>query len=196
MFHLTQDKNTKVKIAKGSCRSISEFNIFDALAENSDLINQFGGHSQAAGVSINLENLNKLKINLEKTVSEKLTPEDLTQKLNLDAELNLFDLNKNFMKNLSLLEPFGHDNHCPNFYLKNAVLLQAPVLLKELHVKCQIFADGVIKPVIFFNRPEIYDKLIKQGEDSFDLAVQVSENHWRGKVNIELMGLDVAGLKN
>ncbi len=189
LFHLTKDG-----LAKGSCRSIPEFSIFDALAKNSDLIQQFGGHHQAAGLSLKVENLSLLKTNLEKLVLEQLTPEDLIQKLALDAELALPDLDKNFMRNLSFLEPFGHQNSCPSFYLKDVVLVQQPVLMKSLHVKCQVFSQGIIKPVVFFNRPELYDSLINHGDKKFDLAVQVTENHWQGRVNIELQGIDVAGI--
>ncbi len=78
------------------------------------------------------------------------------------------------------------------FYVKDAVLVQKPILLKDAHVKCSMFADGVIKPVIFFNRPELFDQLMNVGQDSFDLAVQVSENHWNGKISIELQGIDIA----
>lgn len=189
LFHLTKDG-----LAKGSCRSIPEFSIFDALAKNSDLIQQFGGHHQAAGLALKIENLSLLKASLEKLVSEQLTPEDLLQKLPLDAELSLLDLDKNFMRNLSFLEPFGHQNSCPSFYLKDVVLVQQPTIMKSLHVKCQVFSQGIIKPVLFFNRPELYDILINHGDKKFDLAVQVMENHWQGRVNIELQGIDVAGI--
>lgn len=187
LFHLTKDG-----LAKGSCRSIPEFSIFSALAQNSDLIQQFGGHHQAAGLALKLENLPALKERLEALVAAQLTPADLQQKLALDAELTLPDLNQNFMRALSLLEPFGHQNSCPSFYLKDAVLVQQPTLMKELHVKCQIFSQGMVKPVVFFNRPELFASLQQQAERPFDLAVQVTENHWQGRVNIELQGLDVA----
>ncbi len=107
-------------------------------------------------------------------------------------KLNLPDLTKKFTDDLAHLEPFGNQNSHPSFYVKEAVLVQKPMLLKDAHVKCSIFADGVIKPVIFFNRPELFDQLMNIGQDSFDLAVQVSENHWNGKVSIELQGIDIA----
>jgi hypothetical protein len=65
-------------------------------------------------------------------------------------------------------------------------------MLKDAHVKCSVFADGVIKPIIFFNRPELFEKLQAVGQNSFSLAVQVMENHWNGRVTIELQGLDIA----
>ena len=58
-----------------------------------------------------------------------------------------------------------------------------------------MFADGVIKPVVFFNRPELFALLKAQEQEPFDLAVHISENHWQGRTNIELIGVDVAGLK-
>lgn len=182
---------TKNGLAKGSCRSIPEFNMFNALSSAGHLLEQFGGHSLAAGLSLKLENVSALKALLEAQVAEQLTAEDLTLKLSLDAEMNLSDITKKFMTDMEYLQPFGNENAEPVFYVKNVVLVQKPQLLKDAHVKCSIFADGVVKPVIFFKRPELFELLMQQGEEPFDLAAQVSENHWNGKVSLELMGLDV-----
>lgn len=191
LFHLT-----KSGLAKGSCRSIPEFNMFDALTSCSDLLQQFGGHSIAAGLSLKQENLPKLKEHLETLVAQQLTADDLTLKLTLDADVALSDLTKKLVTDMEHLEPFGNANKEPSFYIKDVSLVQKPVLLKDQHVKCRVFSDGVIKPVIFFNRPELFNLLIEQGEESFDIAGQITENHWDGKVSIELRGIDIAGLKN
>ncbi len=191
LFHLTKDG-----LAKGSCRSIPEFNMFNALQDSKDLLKQFGGHSLAAGLALKIENLPKLKENLEKLVSEQLTEFDLKQKVTLDAQAKLSDLNKKFMADMGHLEPFGNENKNPAFFIQNVVLTQKPKLLKDLHVKCSVFADGMIKPVIFFNRPELFEKFMNCGEESFSLAAHVTENHWNGKVNIELNGLDVSFAKD
>lgn len=187
LFHLTKDG-----LAKGSCRSIPEFNIFNALDASKDLLIQFGGHSFAAGLSLKAENLPKLKDNLERLINEQLTPFDLQQKIELDAEMILSDLTKKFMADMQHLEPFGNENEQPKFYFKDVVQVQKPKLLKDAHVKCFVFADGVIKPVIFFNRPELFDILTTCGPEPFCLAARVAENHWNGRVNIELMGIDIA----
>ncbi len=186
LFHLTKDG-----MAKGSCRSIGGFNIFDALNESKDLLEKFGGHSQAAGLSLKAENLPILKERLEQSISTKLSDFDLKQKLNLEAEIKLMDLNNKFISDLEHLEPFGHKNERPYFYIKDVVLVQKPLLLKDVHIKCYIFADGIIKPVMFFNSLDLFEKLSSIGEESFDLAAQVTENHWNGKTNVELLGLDV-----
>ena len=187
LFHLTKDG-----IAKGSCRSIPEFNMFDALTASSDLLMQFGGHSVAAGLSLPIGNLSELKIRLEKLVSEQLTPFDLQPKIRVDAEVGLSDLTKKFIDDLEHLEPFGNSNEQPIFYVNNVVQVQKPQLLKDAHVKCFMFAEGVIKPVMFFNRPELFNFFTENYEKSFTLAARVSENHWQDRVNIELMGVDVA----
>lgn len=183
---------TKDGLLKGSCRSIDAFNMFDGLHECKEHLLQFGGHSQAAGLSLKKEELPPLKEKLEALIAEQLTPEDLQQKLIIDADAKLHEFNQRFIKDLAHLEPFGCENKQPVFAIHDVVVVQKPKLLKEAHVKCSVFADGVIKPVIFFNRPDIYEKLLSQEHDSFSLAAQVQENHWNGRVNIELTGIDIA----
>ena len=179
-------------LAKGSCRSIEGFDIFTALQTASHLLGKFGGHPMAAGLSLPAENLQKFKDHMEKLVSEQLTAEDLEQKLELDADLSMLDVNKKFVSDLEHMEPFGSENREPAFYLKGASVVKRPILMKELHVKCSVFADGVIKPVIFFNRPELFEFFNERYENEVDLAVKVVENSWNGRTNIELGGIDVA----
>ena len=190
LFHLTKDG-----IAKGSCRSISEFSIFDGLVESAHLIETFGGHAQAAGLAIKVENLPQLKENLEKKVAAELTPFDLQQKLRIDAHAKLPDFSQKIIADMTNLEPFGHQNSQPYFYIKDVVLVQRPTLMKDLHVKCVIFADGVVKPLVFFNRPELFPLLVAQGDETFDVVAQVMENYWNGKTTIELQGVDIAKLR-
>lgn len=187
LFHLTKDG-----LAKGSCRSIPEFNMFDALTASSDLLIQFGGHSIAAGLSLKVENLSELKTRLESLVAAQLTPEDLQPKIRIDAEVTLPDLTKKFIADMEHLEPFGNSNDQPIFYVDNVVQVQKPQLMKDLHVKCFMFAEGIIKPVVFFNRPQLFELLNEQYEKTFVLAARVSENHWQDRVNIELIGVDIA----
>jgi single-stranded-DNA-specific exonuclease len=190
LLHLTKSGK-----AKGSCRSIDGFNMFEALESASHLLDQFGGHAMAAGLSLDAEKLNGLKEHLEDRTRKLLTPEDFVNKLELDAPLAMGDVNKKLVHDMRYFEPFGASNKEPQFLIEQVTLVQKPQLLKEQHLKCLVFVDGIIKPVIFFSRPDLYQPLLKQNEEPFDIAVQISENHWQGKINIELQGLDVAGLK-
>lgn len=187
LFHLTSDG-----IAKGSCRSIPEFNMFEALCQSRDILIQFGGHPMAAGLSLKVEHIPVLKERLEKLIAETLTPFDLKQKLVIDAQASMPDLTKKFIDDVAHLEPFGNANPHPIFYIPAVTQVQKPILMKDAHVKCHLFAEGVIKPVVFFNRPDLFEKLLAREQESFTVAAQVTENHWNGRVNIELTGLDVA----
>ena len=168
--------------------------MFDALYDVKHMLTTFGGHSQAAGLSLPASKLGELKAILEERIALALTPEDLQQKMVLDGEVMMSDITQKFVTDMNHLEPFGHANHQPSFYIKNVVQVQKPTLMKDLHVKCQLFSDGIVKPIVFFNRPELFEKFMNVGDGAFDVAAQVTENHWNGRTNIELLGLDVAGL--
>jgi single-stranded-DNA-specific exonuclease len=178
-------------LAKGSCRSIKEFNMFEALESAKHLLVQFGGHAQAAGLSLPLEHIPLLKTHLEERAAMLLTETDLQLKLRLDAQLSLTEVNKKLIHDLSLLEPFGNENEAPLFFLEDVQLVQVPQLLKDAHVKCMVFAEGVIKPVIFFNRPELYEILLDNQDKAVNMAVRVTQNTWQSRVTIELIGIDL-----
>lgn len=186
LFHCCDDG-----MARGSGRSIAGFNLFDALSDNKDLLDHFGGHALAAGLSLPIDKISLLKNRLEERIAALLTPFDLQQKLKLDAELTLPELTRTFVDDLQRLEPFGNENEQPLFYIKRVIMVQGPMLLKDQHVKCHIFADGIIKPIIFFNRPDLYQRLTALAGNQFDCAAYVTENHWNGNVNIELQGIDI-----
>jgi single-stranded-DNA-specific exonuclease len=187
LFHLTADGK-----AKGSCRSIKAFNMFDALSSCSQHLDQFGGHAMAAGLSLCATKVGTVKGLLEERTRELLKPGDFTLKLFVDGTLTMSDVTKKILSDMQLFEPFGAENSEPKFYISNICLVQRPQLLKDAHVKCAVFAEGVIKPIIFFNRADLYEKLLAQQEKPFSAVVQIKQNHWQGNSSIELIGLDVA----
>lgn len=186
LFHQTSDG-----MLKGSCRSIAEFNIFHALTDMKDIIIQFGGHALAAGLSIHKDNFTLFKERLNKAISAVVSLSNLVPKLRLDAELQLTEANKKMLSDLTLLEPFGNSNDQPMFYIRRLVLVESPVLLKDLHVKAQFFADGIIKQVIFFNRPELYEWIIEHRQEAMVIAAVISQNYWKDIIRIELIGHDI-----
>ncbi|MFC1854397.1 single-stranded-DNA-specific exonuclease RecJ [Candidatus Dependentiae bacterium] len=187
VLHITKDG-----IAKGSCRSIEEFDVFNALSKNRDILTSFGGHKCAGGLSLPVDKLDELKKRLESQVSEKLSLEDLRPKIQIDAGLELNDANNKLMRDLELMEPFGNQNPVPTFIIKEASLVKPPQVLKKKHVKCMFFSNGVVKPAIFFNRPDLIEFLTLYESKKFNIAAQVTQNEWRGNKTIELLGLDIA----
>lgn len=188
LLHITDEG-----LAKGSCRSIGGFNIFDALEQVRDILISFGGHPAAAGLSLKVEHLPLFKERMLALANSQIDNKDLQPKLSIDAELTLLDTNKKLLSDIDYLEPFGCENNQPLFYIKRVVLVDKPQLLKDAHVKCLVFADGIIKPVIFFNRPDLFALLMK-AQEPFDVVVHVRENIWQGRVNIEFQGIDIAGI--
>ncbi len=178
-------------IAKGSCRSVPGFNMFEALQEHKDILTTFGGHAQAAGLSLPADRLTELKARLEATITRSIPEFEAKPRITLDADITLPEVNTKLISDMALLEPFGNENTQPLFHLERVTLLEAPQLLKEAHTRCMVFADGIIKPVIFFNRPDVYTQLLEHRNDSFSLAVQVTENHFNGRTSVELQGLDI-----
>jgi single-stranded-DNA-specific exonuclease len=186
LFHLTPNG-----IAKGSCRSIPSINIFHALEAHKDILTSFGGHTVAAGVSLRHDKLDELKHRLNEHIAQQIPLEDLQPQLVIDATLDLHEANGQLMHDLEIMEPFGNKNPVPLFVINDVVLVRPPQLLKQLHVKCMIFSGGIVKPVIFFNRPDLYPLLQEQQDDPFSVVAQVTKNEWEGRTSIELQGVDV-----
>lgn len=179
-------------ILKGSCRSIPECDIFKALTSVKDLLISFGGHPMAAGLSLKEEHFDLFKKRLSEYITQYVTPETLIKKITCDAPLLLTDITQQLAHGLHYLEPFGCENAQPLFFIEQVTLLEPPHLLKEQHCKIRIFSEGVIKSVIFFNRPELYEWFSCNQDNSFSIAAYIAENHWNGKVSLELQGIDVA----
>lgn len=185
VFHLDQ-----AGIAKGSARSIPGFNLFTELEKNSAILKTFGGHKQAAGLSLDSKNLSLLKDSLESQISEHYSMEDLHPSVLVDAELRLSDLNAKFLQDYERLEPFGNENQTPTFLIKNVEIAGEPVLIKDKHLKLKVFSERTIKPVIFFNQPEFFEKIMSSESNKIDLVAQILINDFGGRTNLELQGVD------
>jgi len=186
LFHEKKDGTLR-----GSCRSIPEFDIFQALEENKDLLISFGGHSFAAGLTLKKEKIYDFKARLEEKISKELEPEDLKPKIDLDGQCQLSDMNAKMLHDLEQLEPFGNSNVQPSFFVEDVTLIRAPRILKDKHVKCSVFSEGVIKPIIFFNRPELLSFFNSVNDKPFTVACHVVKNEWNDQINVEMQGLDV-----
>ena len=187
LFH-----ETSHGLLKGSCRSNAQVNIFEVLQDAREHLLQFGGHAAAAGLSLKKEQFPFFKAHVEKVLHERWVEDDFKIKLTCDADLTLEEANSKLLRDLAYVEPFGCGNERPVFYIKGATVIGKPQLIKEEHVRCMLFADGVVKPVIFFGRPELFDILLKVENEQIQCAVYVVENNWEGRRRVEFHGIDVA----
>ena len=179
----------------GSARSIKEFDIHTALEQCSDLLEHFGGHKCAAGVSLKPENYEAFVKRFEQIVCATMSPQAMTPEIDIDAEVSFSE--HITAKNLRILKqfaPFGPGNEVPIFRSNNLVDtgLPAPRIVGLNHLKfsaIQLDARSRSYPAIAFKQAEHYDK-IRRGEP-FDLCYQLEENYWNGKTEIQLNVKDI-----
>lgn len=124
-------------MVKGSGRSISGYNMFEELIKCKSLLMQFGGHPMAAGLSIELNNIEPLRIMLNNNC--ELSDDDMIPKLRIDKKLNLNEITRDFIRELDVLEPFGKGNSTPVFGEKNIEVLKVSILGKNKNVLKFIF---------------------------------------------------------
>ena len=176
---------------KGSCRSIPDFDIVDALSECNEYLIGFGGHPIAAGLSIKKENFLRFKKKILKIANDKISSEKLVPMIYVDAELKLEDVNNRMLKFLNALEPYGPGNSRPIFISRNLHVDGIPRLIGQDQNTLKVYVKQNKTPYesIGFNMASHYEKLIKNVP--IDIAYVISENEWKGKTSIQLELKDI-----
>lgn len=162
-FNLPTIILTKGKeMPKGSGRSIEEYNLFEELLKCKDLIDKFGGHPMAAGLSIKKENIPILRKRLNENC--KLTKEDITPKIKIDKRIPLGFVNEELINSLEDLEPFGKGNSAPLFAEKGILISEIKFLGKDQNtLKLSCFINNKEKiDAIAFNRADEFKEIIKE----------------------------------
>ena len=176
-------------LAKGSARSVEAVDIFQALNDHRELFVAFGGHSGAAGMTLQVENLEALSEVLTAFILENQL--DLTQKpsLVLDEELNLAELSLDSVKSLEKLAPFGMNFAKPIFFLRDVQVESARTMGQDnAHLKLRLLKDGVNVDLVAFGQGQLAQEF-SQVKD-LELAVHLSVNQWNGHRTIQLMLVD------
>ena len=164
-------------LVTGSARSIKSFDIYDAIDHCSDLLEHFGGHKYAAGLSMKPENLPEFRRRFEAYVSEHLVDEDFVPELEVDLKINFSDITSKFMRILNQFAPFGPGNMAP----KHLKLTVSQVGDAELGVPP--FSGIAFQKGDLFNR-------IHDGEP-FSICYHLEYNTWQGKTNLQLNVKDI-----
>lgn len=172
-------------VGKGSCRSIRGFHMYEALFACKDLLEAFGGHAQAAGLTVKLENIPALRKRLNQIATEKLTEQDYIPVLDIEANLNVCDVDRGLLDELCCLEPYGMGNPRPTFACDNVELFDIRQIGKEgTHLRFKLKQDKVMATALAWNMGEEAEKL-KQ-VNTADIAFQPELNEWQGHVSIQL----------
>ena len=185
---LTESKG----MAAGSARSVKGFSVYDALNQCTDVLEQFGGHKYAAGMTLKLENVPTFQKKFEQVVANSIDPELLIPEIEIDAELELSAIQKSYFKILKQFAPFGPQNMKPTFVSKNVTGSYCKIV-GENHLKFNAEQNNVSVPAIAFNLSDKYE-LLRSGQ-AFDVVYHIEENEWQGRVNLQLMVQDIKASK-
>ena len=180
--------------ATGSARSIPGFDLYHAINECSDLLENFGGHMYAAGITLKLDNVQKFRDRFEEVVRSTVSPDLLIPQVDIDAELNFKDISPKLLRILKQFEPFGPENTAPVFFAENVSDNGSARLVgtDEDHLQLGLIQEEnpfTVYRGIAFNQAFHLSK-IKMGTP-FDIAYTLFENNFRGTTSIQLNIKDI-----
>ena len=181
-------KSTTDDLYTGSARSIKEFDVHAALEQCSDLLEHFGGHRCAAGVSVKPENLEAFKLRFEEVVNNTLPPEVMTPEIEIDAEIDFGKhITPKFLRILKQFGPFGPENNMPVFMSHSLVDTGYPRVVGTNHLKFNVISllsRSRSFPAIGFQLGKHFPR-VKKGEP-FTICYTLEENYWNGRTDIQI----------
>lgn len=169
----------------GSARSVVGFDLYEALDACSDLLEQFGGHKYAAGLTMRPENIPLFRERFETVVSATILPEMLQQEILIDAAAQLSEIDAKFFRILRQFEPFGPGNETPVFVSKRVTVVGSAQIVGANHLKMTVAqGDSPAFACIGFGLGEFMDDI--NSGTPFDICYTIEENVWREKRNLQL----------
>ena len=181
-------------LSTGSSRSVHGFDIYKAIESTRDLLENFGGHTYAVGLSLKEENIPEFTKRFEQYVIDNIKPEQLSQLISIDCELDFDEITPEFVGYLRRLNPFGPGNQKPIFSTKNVYDFGTSKLVgKNLeHIKLELVdsRSEVVLNGIAFNQAECFDYI--KAHKPFEICYTIEENKHQGNSSIQLM---VKGIK-
>ncbi|MBC7417754.1 MAG: single-stranded-DNA-specific exonuclease RecJ, partial [Pedobacter sp.] len=169
----------------GSCRSVAGFDLYEALSGCADLLDQYGGHKFAAGLTMQEQNIKAFADKFEEIVAESITEELLTPTINIDASVNLSQIDSKFYRVMAQIGPFGPENMIPVFQTDGVVLANIPQVVGTNHLKISVKQqDSTIFDAIGFGLGEFEQQLVPNVP--FSICYTLTENVWRDKKRLQL----------
>jgi single-stranded-DNA-specific exonuclease len=184
---LTESNN----VITGSARSVNGFNLYEAIAQCSDLLEKYGGHKYAAGLTMKKENLDAFRKKFEEVVAASLTEEMLTPVVDIDLVVPFDALTRKFIVVLRQLAPFGPENHNPVFEARNVYVMNSLSTFKDRHIRFLAGQKGSenVFNAVGFDMMEHYPRLA--AGDYFRMTFTIEENTYNGMTSIQLRIKDI-----
>ena len=177
-------------IAHGSCRSFSRFDMLGALERCAHLLIKFGGHKQAAGLTLDASRIRELRLAVNDVADETLGPDDLMPRLRIDGGLDFRDITGSVTAGILSLAPFGAGNPRPVFAARGVEIVDGPRKLKERHLKMSLKQEGRIFRAVAWRAAEKHDYLTEH-KAALDVAFSLEQNHYNGNTYVELTLADL-----
>jgi single-stranded-DNA-specific exonuclease len=179
-------------IAQGSCRSIPRFDMLGALERCGHLLLRFGGHRQAAGLTLDAARIREFRAAVNAVADETLGPDDLMPRLRIDGDLSFRTITGDVASGVASLAPFGAGNPRPVFAARRVEIVDGPRKLKERHLKMALKQDGRIFRAIAWRAAERHDYLAEH-KAAVDVAFSLEQNQYNGETYVELTLADLRG---
>lgn len=175
---------------KGSARSVKGFDLYENLTECRELLDGYGGHPMAAGLTLDRKNLEDFRTRFSNLAYETLADDDLVNSLDIEGEMDLNLIDGRFMDFLEKLAPFGPGNMTPKFITRHVIPVGNPRLVGNGdHLKFRAKKGETSYDAIGFNMGNHYEKLITG--KPIDIAYVVEKNEWQGRTSIQLNIRDI-----
>lgn len=181
-------------LATGSARSVKDFDLYEAIGQCSDLLESYGGHMYAAGLTLRIENIPEFRRRFEEIVTKQLTDFSQVQTIDADAKITLSEITPRFYRILKQFAPFGPHNMTPVFITEDVFDAGTSRLVGKTqeHLKLDLVEPDVNSGIfqgIAFNQSDKFE-LITSGLP-FDVCYSITENEYRGKTNLQLFIRDI-----
>jgi len=177
--------------AAGSARSVPGFDVYEAIEACADLLEQFGGHTFAAGMTMPEANIDAFRERFEAVVSRTIREEDLTPLVNIDLPLDFSEIDARMCRILKQMGPFGPHNMQPVFVTEDVYLASEPVIMKDKHLKIQVWQHrtGHVLTAVGFGMAHLAPYL--KGRVPFSICYHLEQNQFNGTITTQLMLKDI-----
>jgi single-stranded-DNA-specific exonuclease len=176
------------ELVAGSARSVTGFNLYEAIHACREHLLGYGGHFAAAGMTLLPDQVESFSLKFEEIVSSTIDPHLLIPEIIIDASVRFKDLTNSFYNILEQMEPFGPENMRPVFIARNVMDSGYSKIAKEAHIKFSLKQDNILFTGIGFNMADKFQLLKSK---PVDIIFSLDENEWNGEKNLQLKVIDL-----
>ncbi len=181
-------------VAHGSCRSIPHFDMLAALEACAPFFIRFGGHKQAAGLTMDAARVREFRSSINDRAEGLLGPEQLMPRLRIDADLGFRAITAQVAAGIASLAPFGAGNPKPIFAARGVEVIDGPRKLKERHLKMSLRQDGRVFRAVAWRAAEKQEQVV-ENKSALDVAFSLEQNQYNGQTYLELTLADIRPTK-